>query len=209
MIFSIQISIIFTGSAAGLLHHNHQTGQDNSSNLDGNIKNSGNGSDNITAENETDNATADESSNGPIKVSIVKNYPWYMVHFIFFRNKMFLFVKIESWNFQQLFDLEFRETLSAHSNKHLDDIFVWVIKSCLNKMKSCKVSRNSDSILTNKFLKKIEVYHLPWIALISAKRWRLDALTFVIHGFVQIPHYLYTPLESSQSSSEVFGITHA
>jgi len=56
------------GSAAGLLHHNHQTGQDNSSNLDGNIKNSGNGSDNITAENETDNATADESSNGPIKV---------------------------------------------------------------------------------------------------------------------------------------------
>jgi len=52
------------GSAAGLLHHNHQTGQDN---LD-NIKNSGNGSDNITAENETDNATADESSNGPIKV---------------------------------------------------------------------------------------------------------------------------------------------
>ena len=61
----------FTGSAAGLLHHNHQTGQDNSSNLDGNIKNSGNGSDNITAENETDNATADESSNGPIKVSIV------------------------------------------------------------------------------------------------------------------------------------------
>ena len=61
----------FTGSAAGLIHHNHQTGQDNSSNLDGNIKNSGNGSDNITAENETDNATADESSNGPIKVSIV------------------------------------------------------------------------------------------------------------------------------------------
>lgn len=52
------------GSAAGLLHHNHQTGQDNL----GNIKNSGNGSDNITAENETDNATADESSNGPIKV---------------------------------------------------------------------------------------------------------------------------------------------
>ena len=71
MIFSRQFSINFTGSAAGLLHHNHQTGQDNSSNLDGNIKNSGNGSDNITAENETDNATADESSNGPIKVSIV------------------------------------------------------------------------------------------------------------------------------------------
>merc|ERR1712008_672002 len=56
------------GWSDGLVHHNHQTGQDNSSNLDGNIKNSGNGSDNITAENETDNATADESSNGPIKV---------------------------------------------------------------------------------------------------------------------------------------------
>ena len=31
--------------------------------------------------------------------------------------------------------------------------------------------------------KKIEVYHVPWIALISAKRWRLDVLTFLIHGF--------------------------
>ena len=32
--------------------------------------------------------------------------------------------------------------------------------------------------------KKIEVYHVPWIALISAKRWRLDVLTFLIYGFV-------------------------
>jgi hypothetical protein len=42
--------------------------------------------------------------------------------------------------------------------------------------------------LTNKkvlFLKKIEVYHVPWIALISAKRWRLDVLTFLINGFAQ------------------------
>ena len=29
----------------------------------------------------------------------------------YFRNKTFLFVKIESWNFQQLFDLGFHETL--------------------------------------------------------------------------------------------------
>ena len=33
---------------------------------------------------------------------------WYTSYF--FRNETFLFVKIESWNFQQLFDLEFRET---------------------------------------------------------------------------------------------------
>ena len=45
-----------------------------------------------------------------------KNYPWYMVHFIFFRNKTFSFVKIESWNFQQLFDLGFRETLQKFSS---------------------------------------------------------------------------------------------
>ena len=29
---------------------------------------------------------------------------------IFFRNKTFLFFKIESWNFQHLFEIEFRET---------------------------------------------------------------------------------------------------
>ena len=57
--------------------------------------------------------------------------------------------------------------ISAHSDKHLDDIFVWVIKSCPNKLKSCEVSRNGElkrcwkfqlSTLTNKkvlFLKKI------------------------------------------------------
>ena len=31
--------------------------------------------------------------------------------------------------------------------------------------------------------KIIEVYHVPWIGLISAKRWRLDVLNFLIHGF--------------------------
>ena len=50
---------------SGSLLHNHQT-QD--SNLD--VK-SGNGSDNI-GENETD-TTADESSNGPIKVKWIQN----------------------------------------------------------------------------------------------------------------------------------------
>ena len=34
----------------------------------------------------------------------------------FFRNKTFLFAKIESWNFQQLFDLGFRETVQNFSS---------------------------------------------------------------------------------------------
>ena len=29
------------------------------------------------------------------------------------------------------------------------------------------------------------MYHVPWIALFSAKRWRLDVLTFLIKGFAQ------------------------
>ena len=33
----------------------------------------------------------------------------------FFSNKKFLFVKIERWNFQHLFDLKFRETLQNFS----------------------------------------------------------------------------------------------
>ena len=42
-----------------------------------------------------------------------KNYPYTLY---FFRNKTFLFVKIESWNFQQLFDLGFLETLQNFSS---------------------------------------------------------------------------------------------
>ena len=56
---------------------------------------------------------------------------------------------------------------------------------CLNEMKFCKVSRNPKSnsywklqlfILKNKkvlFLKKYEVYHVPWIVLSSANRCRI------------------------------------
>ena len=52
-----------------------------------------------------------------------------MVHgtlYNFFRNKTFLFVKIESWNFQQLFDLGFRETLQNFSSfrQNSDSIFL-------------------------------------------------------------------------------------
>ena len=39
---------------------------------------------------------------------------WYTSYF--FRNKIFLFVKIKSWNFQHLFDLRFRETFQNFSS---------------------------------------------------------------------------------------------
>ena len=80
------------------------------------------------------------------------------------------------------------------------DISLLPIQKChlnvsLNGLKVCKVSRNPKSkrcwkfqlsILTNKkvlILKYFAVYHVPWIALISAKRWWLGMLTFLIHGF--------------------------
>ena len=92
-----------------------------------------------------------------------------MVHLIFFRNKTFLFVKIEIWNFQHLFDLIFswnltkfqciQTTFAPHRKCHLN--------VCLNELKFCKVLQNPNSnrswtfqlsILTNKkvwFLRKL------------------------------------------------------
>ena len=67
----------------------------------------------------------------------------YMVHGTlksFFRNKPFLFVKIESWNFQQLFVLGFRETLQNFSL--FRQTFRWQFstgnKSCPNELKFVK-----------------------------------------------------------------------
>ena len=60
-----------------------------------------------------------ELRNNTASVGQRKNYPWYMVHgtlHIFFSNKTFLFVKIESWHFQHLFDIEFRESLQNFSS---------------------------------------------------------------------------------------------
>ena len=66
---------------------------------------------------------------------------------------------------------------------------------CLNELKFCKISRNPKSnrcwkfqlyILTNKkvlFLKKYELYQVSKIVLFEIDRWRLDVLTFLIHGF--------------------------
>ena len=90
---------------------------------------------------------------------------------IFFRKKPFLFVKIKSWNFQHLFNYYFVKPLkiSAHSEKHSDDIFLRGIRvvRIRNELKFWEVLRNNKSkrcwkfqisILTNKkvlFLKKI------------------------------------------------------
>ena len=87
-----------------------------------------------------------------------------MVHFIFFLNKTFLFFEIEGWNFQQLLDLGFRETLQNF--RSFRQHFSMGNKSCLNELKFCEVPQNKSkrcwkfqfSILTNKkvlFLKKI------------------------------------------------------
>ena len=64
----------------------------------------------------------------------------------FFRNKTFLFVKIESWNFQQLFDLGFRETLQNLSSFRpiFRQHFSRGNKSCLNELKFCEVSLNKN-----------------------------------------------------------------
>ena len=50
---------------------------------------------------------------------------WYTS--IFFRNETFLLVKIESWNFQHLFDLGFRETSQNFClfRQHSEDIFFY------------------------------------------------------------------------------------
>ena len=79
----------------------------------------------------------------------------------FFRNKTFLFVKIEIWNFQHLFDLGFRENLQNFSSfrQTFRRQFSTGNKSCLNepKSKSKRCWKFQVSTLTNKkvlFLKK-------------------------------------------------------
>ena len=98
-----------------------------------------------------------------------KNYLWLMVHFNIFRNKTFLYVKIKSWNFQQLFDLGFRETMQNFSlfkqtfRQHLL-LVIRVVQIIWNCVRFYEVWNQSRSywkfqifILTNKkvlFLKK-------------------------------------------------------
>ena len=72
---------------------------------------------------------------------------------IFFRNKTFLFVKIEIWNFQHLFDLWFRETSQNFSS--FRQLFLNIEKChlniCLNELKFCEASQNCKSDSSWKF----------------------------------------------------------
>ena len=70
---------------------------------------------------------------------------WYTSYF--FRNKTFLFVKIESSNFQHQFDLGFHEPLQNFSSfrQTFRQLFSMGNKSCLNELKFCEVSRNNKS----------------------------------------------------------------
>ena len=72
-----------------------------------------------------------------------------MVHLIFsFRNKTYLFVKIEIWNFQHFLDLFFRETSQNFSL--IWQLLLHIEKCCLNvflnKLRFFKVSQNPKSI---------------------------------------------------------------
>ena len=61
-----------------------------------------------------------------------------------FRNKTFLFFKIESWNFQYLFEIEFRETSQNFNSFSLfrQLLFSCFFIGCLIELKFCEVSRN-------------------------------------------------------------------
>ena len=99
---------------------------------------------------------------------------WIYLKKLFFRDKTFLFFKIESRNFQVQFEIEFHETLQ-NFNSIRQPIKKDENNNCLNKLnelKFCEVSRNSIlnwtwkfqlSILKNKkvlFLKKIYFWPL-------------------------------------------------
>ena len=51
----------------------------------------------------------------------------YGLNYTFFRNKTFLFFKIESWNFQHLFEKEFRETSFSSFRQFLFPFFLSVV----------------------------------------------------------------------------------
>ena len=80
--------------------------------------------------------------------------PWrYGLKNIFFRNKTFLFFKIESWNFQVQFEIKIRETSQNFNSFSLfrQLLFSSFFISCLIELKFCKVSWNSISNWTWKF----------------------------------------------------------
>ena len=78
---------------------------------------------------------------------------WYGLKNIFFRNKTFLFFKIESWNFQVQFEIKIRETSQNFNSFSFfrQLLFSSFFIGCLIELKFCKVSRNSISKWTWKF----------------------------------------------------------
>ena len=62
---------------------------------------------------------------------------WKLLKKYFFRNKTFLFFKIESWNFQNQFEKEFRET-SQSFNSIRQPIEKNENNNCLNKLNELK-----------------------------------------------------------------------
>ena len=62
----------------------------------------------------------------------------------FFRNKTFLFFKIESWNFQHLFEIDLRESSQNFNSFSISRqlLFSSFFIGCLIELKFCKVSRN-------------------------------------------------------------------
>ena len=78
---------------------------------------------------------------------------WYGLKNNFFRNKTFLFFKIESWNFQVQFEIKIRETSQNFNTFSFfrQLLFSSFFIGCLIELKFCKVSRNSISNWTWKF----------------------------------------------------------
>ena len=68
----------------------------------------------------------------------------------FFRSKKFLFFKIESWSFQNLFENEFCET-SQSFNTFIKLLLTFFSLGCLIELKFREVSRNSFSNRSWKF----------------------------------------------------------
>ena len=80
--------------------------------------------------------------------------PWrYGLKNIFFRNKTFLFFKLESWNFQVQFEIKIRESSQNFNSFSFfrQLLFSSFFIGCLIELKFCKVSRNSISNWTWKF----------------------------------------------------------
>ena len=88
---------------------------------------------------------------------------WQRLKNILFRNKTFLFFKIESWNFQHLFENEFRETSQSFNSfrQLLCTFFLLVVWLSWNFVRFHKFKFQTEpqlSILKNKkvlFLRKI------------------------------------------------------